>query len=309
MTKDSKEIKVELPEGETVRADRYISGLEIMKRSQFDSHKLQAFMGGKEIKLSKKLKDGDLLEISWETPEEPDYKAEKMDLDIVYENDEVLVLNKAQGIVVHPGAGNYSGTLVQGLLYYNQQLGNHFEDDPLRPGIVHRLDKDTSGLIITAKNPESLESLSEQFRNRTTEKYYLAIVKGRLPRRAGDIETFITRDEKNRKKFKVHDTKGKNAITRYKVLKAWERYSLVELKIETGRTHQIRVHMLSMSCPILGDSIYARKDNVIGDVNLMLHSWKLGIVLPGEAEMRHFEVPRPPRFDEVIAHLDQMEKS
>lgn len=309
MNKDSREIKVELPAGETVRADRYISGMDIMKRSQFESHKLQAFMGGKEIKLSRKLKDGEIIEISWETPEEPDYKAEKMDLDIVFENDEVLVINKAQGIVVHPGAGNYSGTLVQGLLYYNQQLGNNFEDDPLRPGIVHRLDKDTSGLIITAKNPESLEALAEQFRNRTTEKYYLALVKGRLPRRFGDIETFITRDEKNRKKFRVHDTKGKTAITRYKVIKAWERYSLVQLKIETGRTHQIRVHMLSMGCPILGDSIYARKDNVIGDVKLMLHSWKLGITLPGESEMRQFEAPMPSRFDEVIAHLDQMEKS
>ncbi|MDC7235268.1 MAG: RluA family pseudouridine synthase [Spirochaetales bacterium] len=309
MTEDKRTISVELPPGEAVRADRYISGLDIMKRSQFESHKLQAFLGGKEIKLSRKLKNGDVLEISWERPDEPDYEPEKMDLDIVFENDEVLVINKKQGVVVHPGAGNHRGTLVQGLLYYNQQLGNHFQNDPLRPGIVHRLDKDTSGLIITAKNPESLEALAEQFRQRTTEKYYLAIVKGRLPRRHGDIETFITRDEKNRKKFKVHDSKGKEAVTRYTVLKAWERYSLVQLKIETGRTHQIRVHMLSMGCPILGDSIYARKDNVVGDVGLMLHSWKLGIVLPGETEMRHFEAPRPPRFDEIIERLDLMERS
>ncbi|MDC7239074.1 MAG: RluA family pseudouridine synthase [Spirochaetales bacterium] len=309
MERKSQEVTVELPAGESVRADRYISRLEIMKRSQFESHKLAAEIGGKEIKLSRKLKNGEIITVSWESPEEPDYLPEKMDLDILFENDEVIVLNKPQGLVVHPGAGNHSGTLVQGLLYYNQQLGNHFEDDPLRPGIVHRLDKDTSGLIITAKNQDSLEALSEQFRNRSTEKYYLAMIKGRLPRRHGDIETYITRDEKNRKKFTTHESKGKYALTRYSVIKAWERYSLVQLKIETGRTHQIRVHLLSMGCPVLGDPIYSRKDNVVGDVPLMLHSWKLGIVLPGETGMRHFEAPVPKRFDELTARLDQMEKS
>ncbi len=306
VNKETKEIIVSLPEGETLRADKYVSHMGFMRRSQFESHKIQVFMNDKEIKLSKKVKDKDVLVVNWSTPDEPDFAPEKMDLDILFENDQVIVLNKPQGLVVHPGAGNYSGTLVQGLLYYNQQLGNHFEDDPLRPGIVHRLDKDTSGLIITAKNPDSLESLSEQFRNRTTEKYYLAFIKGRLPARRGNIDTFITRDDKNRKKFKVHETKGKRALTRYEVLESWDRYSLIKLKLETGRTHQIRVHLLSMGCPILGDSVYARKDNVIGDVTMMLHSWKLGIVLPGETEMRQFEAPIPERFTELKARLNQI---
>jgi 23S rRNA pseudouridine1911/1915/1917 synthase len=305
VNKETKEIIVSLPPEESLRVDKYISHAGVMRRSQFESHKIQVFLNHQEIKLSKKVKDKDVLQISWSAPDEPDFAPEKMDLDILFENEDVIVLNKPQGLVVHPGAGHYSGTLVQGLLYYNQQLGNHFEDDPLRPGIVHRLDKDTSGLIITAKTPDSLEALSEQFRNRTTEKYYLAFIKGRLPTRRGKIETYITRDEKNRKKFKVHETKGKYALTKYEVLESWERYSLIKLKLETGRTHQIRVHLLSMGCPILGDSLYARKDNIVGDVTLMLHSWKLGIVLPGESEMRHFEAPVPERFNELKDRLNQ----
>jgi len=300
------ELIVSLPEGEKQRADKYLSHQGLMKRSQFEAHKLQIIMDGKVIKLSRKVHNNEKMFIRWSTPEEPDYAPEKMDLDIIFENSEVIVLNKPQGLVVHPGAGNHSGTLVQGLLYYNKQLANQFQDDPTRPGIVHRLDKDTSGLIITAKNPESLEILSSQFRDRTTEKYYLAIVKGRLPARRGDIESFITRDENNRKKFKVHKSRGKHALTRYEVIQAWDRYSLVKLKLETGRTHQIRVHLLSMGCPIVGDSIYARKDNNVGDVSLMLHSWKLGIILPGELEMRHFEAPVPERFEKLKVQLNHM---
>ena len=307
VNKESQEFTVSLPAGESVRADRYLSGLGLMKRSQFVSHKLRLLIDGKEIKLSRKVKDGEIVAAEWEEPDEPDYAPEKMDLDIVYENDTVIVLNKPQGIVVHPGAGNYSGTLVQGLLYYNRELAGEFDGDVLRPGIVHRLDKDTSGLLITAKTTASLEALSEQFRNRTTEKYYLAMIKGRLPKRRGDIESYICRDDKNRKKFTTHKSKGKYALTRYEVLEAWDRYSLVRLKLETGRTHQIRVHLLSMGCPVLGDSVYARKDNLLGDLPLMLHSWKLGIVLPGETEMRYFETPVPERFEQLTQRIRSLQ--
>lgn len=292
-----------LPGGESVRADRYLSGLGFMKRSQFESRKLRLLIDGKEIKLSRKVKDGESLLAEWEEPDEPDYAPEKMDLDIIFENDTVIVLNKPQGVVVHPGAGNHSGTLVQGLLYYNRELSGEFEGDVLRPGIVHRLDKDTSGILITAKTAASLEALSEQFRNRTTEKYYLAMVKGRLPARRGDIEGYICRDEKNRKKFRTHESKGKYALTRYEVIQAWDRYSLVRLKLETGRTHQIRVHLQSLGCPVLGDPVYARKDNLLGNIPLMLHSWKLGIVLPGESEMRRFETPVPERFESLSERI------
>jgi len=305
MEKETMTTTVSLPEGEAVRADKYISGLGIMKRSQFESRKLKVLMDDEEMKLSRKVRNGDVLVLEWEEAEEPDYSPEKIDLDIIFENKDVIVINKPQGLVVHPGAGNTSGTLVQGLLYYNRHLSENFADETLRPGIVHRLDKDTSGLIITAKSPEALELLSEQFRNRSTEKYYLALVKGRMPARRGKIEGLITRDEKNRKKFRVHPTKGKHALTRYEVLQAWDRYSLLKLKIETGRTHQIRVHLQSLGCPILGDSVYSRRDNFIGDVSMMLHSWKLGITLPGETEPRVFEAPVPPRFDELQKRIEQ----
>lgn len=296
-------IKVELPEDEAIRADKYISGKGIISRSQFEICKVRIEMDGREIKNSRKLKNGETISVSWELPDEPEYGPEKLDLDILYEDDQVIVLNKPQGMVVHPGNGNYHGTLVQGLLYYNKTLSDSFSGEKVRPGIVHRLDKDTSGLIITAKNTGSLESLSAQFRDRTTEKYYVALVKGRLPVRRGVIDTFICRDEKNRKKFTVHESRGKHALTRYEVLKTWNKYTLVRLKLETGRTHQLRVHLLSMGCPIMGDPIYARKDNRHPDATLMLHSWKLSICLPGEDTPREFLSPLPKRFQEMEERL------
>ncbi len=300
-----KEIKVELPEGEAVRADRYISGIGIMSRSQFELCKLKVELNGREIKVSRKIRNHDVLKLSWEPQEEPEYGPEEMDLDILFENEQVIVLNKPQGVVVHPACGNYHGTLVQGLLYYNKTLAGSFGEESIRPGIVHRLDKDTSGIIITAKDASSLECLSAQFRDRTTEKYYIALVKGRMPARRGDIDTFITRDEKNRKKFTVHESKGKHAITRYEVIKAWDNYTLLRLKLETGRTHQLRVHLQSLGCPILGDPIYSRKDNRYPDTGLMLHSWKLKIQLPGEEEQREFTAPLPDRFSRMEELLDE----
>ena len=300
-----KTITVELPEGDSIRADKYISNLGIIKRSQFEASSLKVFIDGKTLKYSKKVKNGDVLTLQWEEPDEPQYDAEEMDLDILFENDDVIVLNKPRGVVVHPGNGNYHGTLVQGLLFYNRKLADTFSEEKVRPGIVHRLDKDTSGLIITAKNYNSLEALSEQFRQRTTEKYYMALVKGRMPARRGDIEGYIKRDDRNRKKFTTHDSQGKYALTRYEVVKAWKNYTLLKLKLETGRTHQLRVHLLSLGCPILGDPIYSRKDNRYPDTPLMLHSWMLKIVLPGEEEPREFTAPLPERFLQMEEVLDR----
>ncbi len=301
-------IIVDLPEGDSIRADKYISTQGIMKRSQFEACGLRIFADSREIKFSRKVKNGETLELRWEEPEEPQYDAEEMDLDILYENEDVIVLNKPQGVVVHPGNGNFHGTLVQGLLYYNRKLGTAFAEEKVRPGIVHRLDKDTSGLIITAKNYSSLEALSEQFRHRTTEKYYMALVKGRMPARRGDIETYIKRDDRNRKKFITHDSQGKYALTRYEVVKSWQNYTLVKLKLETGRTHQLRVHLLSLGCPILGDPIYSRKDNRFPDTTLMLHSWILKIALPGDEDASEFTAPLPERFLEMQEILDREDK-
>ncbi len=296
---------VELAQGEQIRADRWVSGLGLMNRSQFESRHLRIFMEGQEIKPSRKIKKGDILVLEWENPAEPEYAPEKMALDILYEDESVIVLNKPRGLVVHPGAGNHKGTLVQGLLYHNRQLKESFKNEPLRPGIVHRLDKDTSGLIITAKTPEALEALAAQFRNRNTEKYYLAFVKGTLPARRGKIEGFIARDERNRKKFKVHPSRGKYALTFYQVLDSREGVSLVKLKLETGRTHQIRVHLQSLGCPVLGDPLYSRKEKSREDLPLMLHSWRLGITLPGHGVPSHFEAPVPEIFETLYTRLSK----
>ncbi len=299
------ESTVELAEGESIRADRWISGLGIMSRSQFESRRLKIFMKGREIKASRKIKHGDVLFLQWQEAAEPVYAPEKMELDILYEDEGVIVLNKPAGLVVHPGAGNHEGTLVQGLLYYNRHLKDSFQDEVLRPGIVHRLDKDTSGLIITAKNPEALEMLCAQFRSRRTEKYYLAFVKGALPARRGRIEGLIARDEHNRKKFKVHPTRGKHALTLYQVLDSWDGVSLVKLKLETGRTHQIRVHLQSLGCPVLGDPLYSRREKRWENLPLMLHSWTLGIRLPGHEEASRFEAPPPESFNRFYKELEE----
>ncbi len=299
------EVLVDLLPWERIRVDKYVARLGLLRRSQFEAQKLRILQDGQILKFSHKVQQGDRLQLHWEEPQEPSYEGEPLELNILFENQDVLVIDKPQGMVVHPGAGNHRGTLVHGLLYHNRELLEAFGGHSLRPGIVHRIDKDTSGLIISAKHPDALKVLVNQFRDRSTEKYYLTLVKGRPPKRRGDIEGYIVRDERNRKKFRVHPQAGKYALSRYEVLQSWEKYSLLQVKIETGRTHQIRVHLLSLGCPVLGDTLYARKDNSLGNIPLMLHSWKLGIRLPGEEEMRFFEAPIPLRFKEVQQRLDQ----
>ncbi len=162
-------------------------------------------------------------------------------------------------MVVHPGPGNYHGTLVQGLMFYLENLSRSFPEGSLRPGVVHRLDKDTSGVIIAAKHPESLEFLSRQFREKTAVKKYIAIVKGRIDKRYGRIETFIARDSRDRKRFAVYENSGKKAVTEFFTLERLENLSLVMLVPRTGRTHQLRVHMSSIGHPIAGDPIYSKR--------------------------------------------------
>jgi 23S rRNA pseudouridine1911/1915/1917 synthase len=219
-----------------------------------------------------------------------------MVLDILYEDSRVVVLNKPRGMVVHPGSGVRSGTLVQGLLAHAREIAVNFPKEPVRPGIVHRLDKDTSGVIITAKDPESLEYLACQFRGRAVRKVYLAIVKGMPPQLRGTIRGHILRDPRHRKRFVHAETGGKPAETLYKVLSSRDGYSFVVLKPKTGRTHQLRVHMKSVGCPILGDPVYGRKDQSFSQAGLMLHAYSLSLVLPGENQERTFRAPIPPEF-------------
>ena len=290
-----------------MRLDRFISeNLKLFPRSQIGNHDLKAAVNSKPAKLSKRVTAGDSLEISYTTLEPVSYEPEYMELDILYENKDVIVINKPQGIVVHPAAGNWSGTLVQGLLYYCKELRDTFEGEEIRPGIVHRLDKDTSGVLIAAKHPRGQDQLASQFRRKKTRKKYYAVVKGRIVHSEDSVETHIVRDRKNRKRFTVSDAEGKQALTEYKLLKTWDDYSFVALMPVTGRTHQLRVHMKYLNHPIVGDSAYSRKDNNLPDATLMLHAYSLTIKLPGEEAPRTFRAPLPERFKKVIKSINAL---
>ena len=225
----------------------------------------------------------------------------------------VTIINKRQGMVTHPAAGNWTGTLVNALLFYwgrsaVPQLKEGRSEEILqkrRPGIVHRLDKDTSGLIITAKNRKTEEYLGRQFKDRLLQKEYLCIVCGRPPASSGDIKTQIIRDMKNRQRFKAVTAteEGKFARSIYHCIACFGKYSLIRVRIKTGRTHQIRVHMRYIGCPILGDKIYGKPDALFPDATLMLHSRQMILKLPGEQKYRRFKASIPERFIKILRVL------
>jgi len=295
------------------RLDRYVSeNLNLLSRSQIKARRLQAKVNGKDVKISRILKQGDNLELFWDDAPSADIVPQDIPLEIIYEDDKQIVINKAQGMVVHPGAGNRQGTLANALYFRilnkNQvSAGKTAQtcDANMRPGIVHRLDKDTSGVIIAAFDEETHEFLAQQFKSRKVQKYYIAIVKGEPKEIKGNIETFIARDPKDRKRFTVA-ANGRNAITAYKVIKTWKSYSFLLLRPRTGRTHQLRVHLRHIGCPILGDPVYGSEDKLFPGAALMLHSKKLVITLAGEKEERIFTSPAPDRFTEVIEKLDRI---
>ena len=231
---------------------------------------------------------------------EKDIEAEDIKLDIVYQDGDIAIINKYSGMVVHPAHGHYSGTLVNAILFQIKDLSGI--NGEMRPGIVHRLDKDTSGLIIVAKNDKAHTKLTEMFKNKEIKKTYLAIVKGKVSKETGRIETNIGRDEKDRKKMSVSrdEKKGKLAITTYKVIDSNERYSLLDVNIETGRTHQIRVHMKHIGYPILGDIVYGRPDNKI--MRQMLHAYKLEFKHPITSEEMVLEAQLPKDFVEALGY-------
>ncbi|MBN1524088.1 MAG: RluA family pseudouridine synthase [Spirochaetales bacterium] len=289
-----------------VRLDFYLADIaKLCTRSQIKTRTADIAVNGKKAKLSRKIKAGDVIALVYKQPPPLELVPEKMELRILYEDDSVIVINKPQGLVVHPGAGNPSGTLVNGLLAHCTRIQDSFKNHELRPGIVHRLDKDTSGVIITAKHPDALEFLSRQFRLRTTRKRYIALVNGKLPQKTGIIVTAYYRDRKNRKKFACAEIdagrpfRGKIAETHYKVISEWDSGSLVALTPHTGRTHQLRVHMRSINCPVIGDPIYGKQSGKEKHT-LMLHAWKLKIRLPGEKKQKVFTAPIPQRFKKVV---------
>ena len=296
------EIPCDIPRD--TRIDTYIADfLKLFSRSQVKRRVTGLHINGKTVKASKHLLPGDSLEIAYTTAPEMNVEAETIDLSILYEDGNVLVVDKPQGMVVHPAGGNWSGTLVNAILGHCGGIRNNFPSGEVRPGIVHRLDKDTSGVIIAAKNAETREFLSEQFRRRTTGKRYLAVVQGRLPAGRGRIDTWMARDPHNRKRFTClvpgsAGSRGKRAVTFYREIEMIGDCTLVSLRPRTGRTHQLRVHMAHLGCPIVGDRLYGWK--VRGKVNqtLMLHAHRLRITLPGEQQPRTLQAPIPKRFTE-----------
>lgn len=285
------------------RVDAIASSTLDITRTVFSLSSLVLRINGKDSKKSSKVKEGDKVYIRYEEQTFENLDAEDISLDVIYEDDDILVINKEQGMAVHPGAGNYNGTLANALL---GRYGEDFEagDDDLRPGIVHRLDKDTSGVMVVAKNQKAHQKLSQMFAAHSNEKYYLAIAKGFFPESKGTIERRICRDRNNRKRFTVTDnkTEGKDALTKYKVLSQGDGYALLRVRIYTGRTHQIRVHLTSIGHPILGDSLYSRKDNK-HDVTMMLHSALLSLEHPTTGERMVFRAPLPERFEKALEAL------
>ncbi|GHU64678.1 ribosomal large subunit pseudouridine synthase D [Spirochaetia bacterium] len=281
-----------------LRLDRYIAEyLKILSRSQIKARNLEVQINGKSVKLSRILKPFDKIELSWKEAEPADLVPEDIPLDIIYEDERVIVVNKAQGMVVHPGAGNWHGTLANALLYHKKRNTTN----NLRPGIVHRLDKDTSGLIISAWDEEAHAFLASQFKNRSTKKTYAAIVRGVPKEKSGIIETLLIRNSKNRKTFTVSKERGKSSLTHYKVVKSWGSHSLLLLRPKTGRTHQLRVHLKYLGCPILGDPLYGVEDRLFPKATLMLHAKRLSIILPGSEKSQTFRSPLPPRFHGIFA--------
>ena len=289
--------------------------------------RLQTLIRNGQVKLnnttinnpSKKIKEGDQIKIDFPPPKETLIKPNKIPLNILYDDDDIIVINKFPGVVVHPGAGNYENTIVNGLLYkYQNNLSSI--GGKLRPGIVHRIDKDTSGVIVVAKNDNSHINLSQQFASHTIKRVYEALVWGSLKPQRGKIQEKISRSIKNRQLMTVRKEKGKMAITNYNTLKIFQnanlpKISLIECQLETGRTHQIRVHMNFKGNPILGDKSYGKlkkkfkkiDPNIEKKINNFnrqaLHAKSLGFLHPNTKKEVLFEAKRPRDFDSLIKNL------
>lgn len=259
-------------------------------------------VNGKPVAKSYKMKNGDKLNIVVEQAKDVGIEAENIPLDIYYEDSDLLVVNKPKGMVVHPANGNENGTLVNALMYHCKDSLSGINGE-IRPGIVHRIDKDTSGLLVVAKNDTAHEHLAEQFKEHSINRIYYAIVYGNIKEQSGDIDAPIGRHKTDRKKFCVTETNCKNAFTHYDVVERLNGFTLVKLKLKTGRTHQIRVHMQSKGHPLAGDPVYGPK-KVITELNgQALHAGVLGFIHPRTNEYIEFTSPWPKEFEKF--YLDK----
>ena len=254
------------------------------------------------------LKTGNLLQIAMPQVEEVELAAEDFEFDILFEDRSILVINKPAGVVVHPGAGNHQGTVVNALLGRYPGMEKLFPDSAGRPGIVHRLDKDTSGCLVIAKTPEAMFKLGKAFAEHTAKKCYLAICRGVPQDNSGSLTTLIGRHPVNRQKMAIVEQNGKEAITSYQIITAQTvekiPLALAKVNIATGRTHQIRVHMASLNLPVAGDELYGRNTGFPGVTRQQLHAWKLALPHPETGEMMEFTAPVPEDMRNILAKLN-----
>ncbi|HES8327592.1 TPA: RluA family pseudouridine synthase [Streptococcus pyogenes] len=283
------------------RLDKALADLSPLSRGQANDQIKQGLVlvNGQQKKAKYTVQAGDV--ICFELPKEEvlEYQAQNISLDIIYEDDTLAIINKPQGMVVHPSAGHPSGTMVNALMYHIKDLSSI--NGVVRPGIVHRIDKDTSGLLMVAKTDAAHQALAEELKAKKSLRKYLAIVHGNLPNDRGMIEAPIGRSEKDRKKQAV-TAKGKEAVTRFTVLERFGDYSLVELQLETGRTHQIRVHMAYIGHPVAGDPLYGPRKTLSGH-GQFLHAKTLGLTHPMTGKEMIFTVEAPEIFQKVLKLL------
>lgn len=304
-----KEIIVEQSE-EKNRLDSYIASKDLelsrsMIKKLLEDGKIT--VNGEITKASYKVQLNDKIEIDIEKPKEVKLEAQEIPLDIIYEDNDILVVNKQKGLVVHPGNGNLDGTLANAVMAHCKDSLSGIGGE-LRPGIVHRLDKDTSGLLIIAKNDKAHIKMSEQIKDRKVKKTYIALVRGIISENEATINMPIGRSTKDRKKMAVTKN-GKEAITHFKVLNRFTTnkasYTLLEVKIDTGRTHQIRVHMAEIGHPVIGDTVYSNGKNEFGVVGQCLHAKKLEFTHPITEKEMNLEAPLPEYFEKIIEELEK----
>ncbi|MBT9776976.1 RluA family pseudouridine synthase [Clostridium sp. MCC353] len=288
------------------RIDRYLSLVcEEISRSYLQKlvKSETVLVNQKAVKSNYKVAAGDLIDLEIPEAVEPEIEPEKMDLDILYEDSDIILINKPKGMVVHPAAGHYSGTLVNGLM-------DHCRDDlsgingVLRPGIVHRIDMDTTGVLIVCKNDMAHNSIAAQLKEHSITRKYYAIVHGVIKEEDGTVDAPIGRHPTDRKKMSINHKNGREAVTHYHVLKRFRQYTYVECRLETGRTHQIRVHMASIHHPLLGDQVYGPAKCPFRLQGQTLHAGVLGIIHPRTGEYMEFTAPLPEYFQELLIKLE-----
>ena len=288
------------------RLDKYLSTV-LSEYSRTHIAKLidenNVLVNSKIAKASLKLKENDVVEISIPEVKELEIKQEEIPLDIIYEDQDIIIINKPQGMVVHPSNGHYEGTLVNAILYHCKDLSGI--NGVLRPGIVHRIDKDTSGLICVAKNDASHLALAEQLKDHSMSRTYIALVRGVIAENTGEINLPIGRDQNNRQKMGVTRTNSKEAVTLFKVLKRYKEHTLVECHLKTGRTHQIRVHMSYIGYPVEGDPLYCgRKYDSLYKKGQLLVATSLSLTHPTSKERMTFNIDLPQYFKDILSQLE-----